>query len=119
MGVLQRKSVSAEGCSTSVATTVTLDGLGSFNNKDTKFNLIIIPEGVGTGTLALAWAPGDFPATFITAYNDLGVAVTIDLSVASTVIEISGVDMYKLRMTPSGVGGGLTGYKYSLVTVDT
>lgn len=119
MGVLQRKSVSAEGCSTSVATTVTLDGLGAFNTKDTKFNLIIVPEGVGTGTLALAWAPGDFPATFITAYNDLGVAVTIDLSVASTVIEISGVDMYKLRMTPSGVGGGLTGYKYSLVAVDT
>lgn len=119
MGVLQRKSVFAEGCSTSVATTVTLDGLGAFNNKDTKFNLIIIPEGVGTGTLALAWSSGDFPSTFITAYNDLGVAVTVDLSVASSVIEISGIDLYKLRMTPSGVGGGLTGYKYSLVAVGT
>lgn len=117
MGVLQRKSVSAEGCSTSVATEVTLDGLGAFNNKDVKFNLIIIPEGVGTGTLSLAWVSGDFPTTFITAYDDLGVAVTVDLSVASSVIEISGIDLYKLRMTPSGVGGGLTGYKYSLVAV--
>jgi len=117
MGVLQRKSVSKEGCSTSVATEVTLDGLGAFNNKDVTFNLIIIPEGVGTGTLTLAWASGDFPTTFITACNDLDVAVTVDLSVASSVIEISGIDLYKLRMTPSGVGGGLTGYKYSLVAV--
>lgn len=119
MGVLRRKSVSAEGCSTSIATTVTLDGLGPFNNDDTKFNLIIIPEGVGTGTLTLDWACGDFPNTFTTTYNELGVAITVDLSVASTVIVIEDVDLYKLRMTPSGVGGGLTGYKYSLVAVGT
>lgn len=117
MGVSQRKSLSAEGCSLVAATTVTLDSLTSFRNADTRFNLIIVPEGSGTGTLSLTWASGDFPTTFITARNDLGVALTVDLSVSVTVLEIRDIDLFKLRMTPSGTGGGLTGYKYSLVAV--
>lgn len=119
MGVSQRKSLSAKGCSLVTATTVTLDSLTSFRNDDTRFNLIIVPEGSGTGTLSLAWASGDFPNNFVPAYDDFGIAVTIDLSIATSVVQIRDVDLYKLRMTPSGIGGGLTGYGYSLVSIGT
>ena len=53
MSVPDRATVTAEGCSTAVATDITLDITSGMNAADSHFNLVIIPEGAGTGSVAV------------------------------------------------------------------
>lgn len=118
MGVPNRACVTASGCSSTVAVDVTLDDASGMNYADSKFNLVIIPEGAGTGSVALSWACGAFPDVFATARDANGVAMIANMADAVTAFEISGIDLYKLRMTPSAFVGA-TGYKYALTPIGT
>lgn len=118
MSVPDRATVTAEGCSTTVATDITLNIASGMNAADSHFNLVIIPEGAGTGSVALSWACGAFPTVFATARDINGVAMVASMADAITVFEISGIDLYKLRMTPSAFVGA-TGYKYALTPIGT
>jgi len=118
MPVANRTTLTASGCSTTVPVDITLNEAAGIDFKDTKFNLIIIPEGAGTGTVSLSWACGQFPTVFATARDANGVAITASMADAVTVIEISDIDLYVLRLTPSAFSG-VTGYKYSLTPIGT
>ena len=118
MSVAGRNTLSATGCSTTVAVTLTLSEANGFDAKDERFNLVIIPEGAGTGSVALSWACGAFPDVFATARDANGVAMIASMADAVTAFEISGIDLYKLRMTPSAFVGA-TGYKYALTPIGT
>lgn len=118
MPIENRTTITATGCSPIVATNITLNAASGIDYKDSKFNLIIIPEGSGTGTVSLSWACGQFPTVFATARDANGVAITANMADAVTVIEISDIDLYILRLTPSAFAG-VTGYKYSLTPIGT
>ena len=118
MPVVNRTTLTASGCSTTVPVDITLDAASGVDFKDTKFNLILIPEGAGTGTVSLSWACGAFPDVFATARDANGVAMIASMADAVTAFEISGIDLYKLRMTPSAFVGA-TGYKYALTPIGT
>lgn len=118
MGVPNRVTLSATGCSVSVPTTITLDETTGFDLKDCKFCLTIIPTGAGTGTLGLTWADSKFATTFRAAVDGAGRACTVDLSVAASTVLISDVDLYKLMLTPTAVVG-VTAYSYSLAPIGT
>lgn len=116
MPVSHRNTLSASGCSTTVAVTLTLSEANGFDAKDERFNLIIIPEGAGTGTVSLSWACGAFPTTFATASDANGLAMEASMADAVSTFEISGIDLYVLKLTPSAFVGA-TGYKYSLTPI--
>ena len=117
MPVPDRNISTATGCSVASATTITIDEDSGFDARDSKFCLVIKPTGSGTGTLTPTWADSTFTTDFQTAYDAYGAAISISLAAVSTVI-ISGIDLHKLKLTPSAISG-VTAYSYSLTAVGT
>lgn len=111
-----RQKYEETGLSIVDATTIDLDSDSAFDNFDTTFNIVITPDAVGTGTVALSWASGAAPTAFITAVNDLGVAMVANMADAVSIFTVSGIDLCKLKCTPSGIGT-TTSYSVAVVSI--
>lgn len=118
MPVTNRVIHSASNCSIVDPTTITIDASSGFDARDCEFTLTIKPTGSGTGTIALSWADSAFDTTYQTAKDLANNAVTISLADAVSTIRITGIDLHKLKLTPSAVSG-VTAYSYSLAAIGT
>lgn len=108
MGVPYRKSTSTLACSPTDPTTITLDRASGIVSEDTKLQITLVPIGSGTGNVAVSFAGGAADTTFTTAYDDFGRAIIASMA-SPAIIQVSDVDLYKLKLTPSAFSG-VTGY---------
>lgn len=115
MGVPYRKSTSTLACSPTDPTTITLDRASGIVSEDTVLQVTVVPTGAGTGSLAVSYAGSATEATFTTAYDEYGRAIVASMA-APAIIQVSNLDVYKIKLTPSAFSG-VTGYDVHVTAI--